>query len=105
MIWFSWIALDGGASDKGYRRILYGVRSLRRPVPPGCLWLVFGKAWVDQGRCTLCYNCIGVCPQGAIREEVKVSLEDVKAFLNSLHGKANSIMSRIDGITQKDRTS
>lgn len=73
--------------------------------PQDAIWLVFGKAWVDQGRCILCYNCIEVCPQGAIREEVKVSLEDVKAFLNSLHGKANSIMSRIDGLTQKDRTS
>lgn len=73
--------------------------------PQDAIWLVFGKAWVDQGRCTLCYNCIEVCPQGAIREEVKVSLEEVKAFLNSLHGKANSIMSRIDGLTQKDRTS
>jgi len=53
----------------------------------------------------LCYNCIEVCPQGAIREEVRVSLGEVKAFLNSLHGKANSIMSRIDGLTQKDGTS
>jgi hypothetical protein len=43
-----------------------------------------------------------VCPQGAIQEEVRVSLEEVKAFVNSLHGKANSIMSRIDGLTSKD---
>jgi len=73
--------------------------------PQDAIWLIFGKAWVDQGRCTLCYNCIEVCPQGAIREEVRVSLGEVKAFLNSLHGKANSIMSRIDGLTQKDGTS
>lgn len=70
--------------------------------PQDAIWLVFGKAWIDQGRCTSCYRCIEVCPQGAIREEVRVSLEEVKAFVNSLHDRAKSIMSRIDGLTQKD---
>jgi len=64
--------------------------------------VTFGKAWIDQRRCTSCKNCVEVCPQGAIREESRISLEEVKAFINSLHGKANSIMSRIDGLTSKD---
>ena len=64
--------------------------------------VAFGKAWIDQRRCTSCKHCIEVCPQGAIREELRMSLEEVKAFVHSLHGKANSIMSRIDGLTSKD---
>ena len=72
--------------------------------PHDAIRLAFGKAWIDQGRCTSCYTCIDVCPQGAIREEARVSLGEVKVFVNSLHGKANSIMRRIDGLTQKDGT-
>ncbi len=70
--------------------------------PQDAIGLAFGKAWINQGRCTSCSTCIEVCPQGAIREEVRVSLEEVKAYVNGLHGKANSIMRRIDGLTQKD---
>ena len=70
--------------------------------PQDAIGLVFGKAWIDQGRCTSCYGCIEVCPQVAIREEVRVSLEEVKAYVNDLNDKANSIMKRIDGLTQKD---
>ena len=70
--------------------------------PRDAIRLVFGKAWIDQRRCTSCYECIEVCPQGAIREEVRVSVEEVRAVVNSVHDRAKSIMSRIDGITQKD---
>jgi len=58
---------------------------------------------VDRpGRCTSCYRCIEVCPQGAIREEIKVSVEEIRAVVNGVHDRAKSIMSRIDGLTQKD---
>jgi len=70
--------------------------------PQDAIGLAFGKAWIDQGRCTSCYRCIEVCPQAAIREEVRVSLEEVKAYVSDLHDKANSIMKRIEGLTQKD---
>ncbi len=48
------------------------------------------------------YRCIEVCPQGAIREEVKVSVEEIRAVVNGVHDRAKFIMSRIDGLTQKD---
>ncbi len=70
--------------------------------PHDAIRVAFGKAWIDQRRCTSCNNCIGVCPQGAIREEVRVSVEEIRAVVNSVHDRAKSIMSRIDGITQKD---
>ena len=70
--------------------------------PQDALWLAFGKAWIDQAKCTSCNRCIEVCPQGAIREEVSVSAEEVRAIVNSLHDRAKSIMGRIDGLTQKD---
>jgi ferredoxin len=73
--------------------------------PHDAIWLVFGKAWIGQERCTSCSRCIEVCPQEAIYEEVRISLEEVKAFVHSLCGKANSIMSRIDGLTRKDGAS
>ena len=70
--------------------------------PKGAIGLAFGKAWIDQRRCTSCSRCIEVCPQAAIREEVRVSLEEVKVYVNDLHDKANSIMKRIEGLSQRD---
>jgi ferredoxin len=70
--------------------------------PQDAIRLAFGKAWIDQQRCTSCYTCIEICPQGAIREEARLSLQEVRDFVETLHKKADSIVTRIDEITQKD---
>lgn len=69
--------------------------------PPDAIRLAFGKAWIDQRRCTSCRRCIEICPQGAIREEMRLSLDEVKGLVYRLRGKANSVMRRIDQLTQK----
>jgi len=55
-----------------------------------------------QRRCTSCYTCMRVCPQGAIQEEVRVSLEEMRIFVDGLCGKVDAIKRRIDGLTQKN---
>jgi len=70
--------------------------------PQDTIRLAFGRAWIDQRRCTSCYTCVEICPQGAIREEVQVSVEEVRAFVDGLSDKADGVMKRIDGLTRKD---
>ena len=64
--------------------------------------LAFGRARIDQRRCISCYTCVEICPQGAIRDEVQVSMEEVRALVDGLSAKADAVMKRIDGLTRKD---
>jgi ferredoxin len=72
--------------------------------PQQAISLPLGQAQIDQDRCNHCGVCPDVCPQGAIVELSPVSKSELEATVTMLKHKADDIISRIEKITEQQRS-
>ena len=64
--------------------------------PQQAVWLLWGKAEIDQKRCNLCRQCVEVCPQNAIEEMVPVSKDELQTMVTNLKQRVDDIVNRIE---------
>jgi formate hydrogenlyase subunit 6/NADH:ubiquinone oxidoreductase subunit I len=59
-----------------------------------------GWAEIDESRCSECYTCVEVCPQGAITEQASISHKELRTTVASLKEKTEGLLKRIEKIKQ-----
>lgn len=70
--------------------------------PQRAITIVWGKAHIDEARCTNCHRCLEVCPRGAIKEEIKaIPLGELKLVFQNLEEEVNKTMQRLEKLEQR----
>jgi len=70
--------------------------------PQRAIGIVWGKAHIDQARCTNCHRCQEVCPTGAIKEKVKaIPLDELKLIFQNLEEEIDKTMQRLEKLENR----
>jgi len=70
--------------------------------PQRAISIVWGKADINQARCTSCHWCQEICSTGAIKEEVKaISLDELKLIFQNLEEEINKTVQRLKKLENK----
>jgi len=64
--------------------------------PRQAIWLLWGKAEIDQNRCDLCRQCVEVCLQNAIVDMVPVSNDELQTMVTTLKRRADVLIEKIE---------
>jgi len=71
--------------------------------PQCAIVLYWGKAEIDQRRCINCYRCLQICQQGAIQEEIQITVEPLKDTIANLRHEIDRLIMRIEKLEYKIR--
>lgn len=70
--------------------------------PPRAISIVWGKAHIDEVRCTNCHRCQEACPRGAIKEKVKaIPLDELKLIFQNLEEEIDKTMQRLEKLENR----
>jgi len=64
--------------------------------PQQAIWLLEGRAKIDQSKCNLCRRCIEICPRGAIVERIPASKEELRNLVSDLRQQTNHLLQRLE---------
>ena len=67
----------------------------------GAISISYNQAHIDQTKCNICYNCLLICPRGAIVKLAPVSGDLIETTINILKARTDSIMARIEEMQNK----
>ena len=71
--------------------------------PQSAIALYWGKAEIDQRKCINCYRCLQVCQQGAIQEEIQITVEPLRDTISNLRHGIDRLIMRIEKLEYKIR--